>query len=521
MYTAWSDHFIVAVSKRYPKLTILEDRRKYPDKRMFFTFPLDKIKRKGTIKKKDIPALCVGLDASKIIEDRADILIIIEDDKETLTLPLNNLTEFEIMLIIEKFAKFMNNPKNHIYSELKRNVPNLLRKIIKFKTKFVRTSLPKYLPYDPKSKIYKKNLKSLDWFVKKSKLIQNKKVYKRDEKLLRFKLKGETFEFLKSGEMYFIMNNVPTIKIMDLAIKEGILLKKDKQGFISMEKEVEMVHETTEQFSKRGLKKGKQKDYRKNNYWRNAKAYFEYDPSRGLYYQEVGGEPVMDEFEREFISLLGQSSARYGGIVLEVGFGMGISANAIQKELYKHQKKGDKCAHVILELNKDVVKVAKKWALRQKVPVVILSGDWKDTIKKVPSNILAGALADPYPLDVSEKHEDAARTLTELYTRLRPGGIVTYYSDSQYALSKRHLALAKLAGFKYVGNLTSSFGKHLNTGEYYKQGLRMTIPSLYKDAPNSDKIKTVILDSKEKKKIIQKLFIENPAYFRDFYSSNI
>ena len=81
LYTAWSDNFIVSLNQKYPNLTILKDRRKYPDKRIFFTFPLNKIK--GKAKKKDIPAVCVGLNAKDIVEGKADILVIIENDKET------------------------------------------------------------------------------------------------------------------------------------------------------------------------------------------------------------------------------------------------------------------------------------------------------------------------------------------------------------------------------------------------------------------------------------------------------
>ncbi len=522
MYTAWADNFIISLSEEYPDLTILKDRRVYPDKRIFFTFPLNKIKNKPgkTLKKKDIPAVCVGLNASDIIDGKANILVIIENDKETLTLPLQGLDELQTKAIIECLAKFMSDPGHHVYADLPRILSNLLKTIVEVKGAFKRTPLPKFSPYDEKSPLNKTNPQSLAQLAETLHGIQNKAVTHREEHL-KIPLGGEYVEFLRSGDMYFVTNNTPTIRIIDLAVREGVLLEKDKKNFISIEKELEAIEETKSRYKKFGAKKGEGKDYRKNNFWRNAKAHYEYDPERGLYYLEIGDEPVMDEFEKEFITLLGRNSARYGGIVLEIGFGMGISANAIQQELARHAKSSS-CAHIIIEYNKDVIRLARKWAKRQKIPVAILEGDWKEKIKELPDGILTGALADPYPLDVNEKHEDAARTLKEIYRCLRPGGITTYYSDSQYALSKRHAQLAKDAGFQYIGNLTSSFGKQLNTGEYYKQGLRMSIPLLYKAASDKEVSKKFAeVTAEEKKEIIQRIFIENPARFMDYYSLDL
>lgn len=81
---------------------------------------------------------------------------------------------------------------------------------------------------------------------------------------------------------------------------------------------------------------------------------------------------VMMEWERQYmVDLIGKLNPY--GKVLEVGFGLGISANEIQKY--------DIESHTIIECNPEVLKVARKWASKQEHDVHIVEGKWQDVLK--------------------------------------------------------------------------------------------------------------------------------------------
>jgi len=90
--------------------------------------------------------------------------------------------------------------------------------------------------------------------------------------------------------------------------------------------------------------------------------------------------------------------------------------------------------------------------------------------------------------------------------------VASYYPDSQYCLSKSHARIAKKAGFDYIGSITSRFAEEgKNTGEYYDPKLRMAIPALYKTGgTGSAERKRLIMEPDDIKKIIIKLFVDNP-----------
>ena len=77
---------------------------------------------------------------------------------------------------------------------------------------------------------------------------------------------------------------------------------------------------------------------------------------------------VMGDWEDPIMKAHAEITCRNGGHILEVGFGMGISANYIQKQDIK--------SHTIIELNDEVYKKAVEWA-KDKPNTKIVSGDWK------------------------------------------------------------------------------------------------------------------------------------------------
>ena len=96
-----------------------------------------------------------------------------------------------------------------------------------------------------------------------------------------------------------------------------------------------------------------------------------FDPSASA---EIGTIYVMMDWEDSIMS----SSAAYicenGGDILEIGFGMGISANYIQSHNIN--------SHTIIENHPDIISRAQSWAA-DKSNVTIIEGDWygvKDTL---------------------------------------------------------------------------------------------------------------------------------------------
>jgi tRNA A58 N-methylase Trm61 len=77
---------------------------------------------------------------------------------------------------------------------------------------------------------------------------------------------------------------------------------------------------------------------------------------------------VMGDWEDPVMKAHAEITCRNGGHILEVGFGMGISANYIQEQ--------DIESHTIIELNDEIYKNAVEWA-KDKPNTKIVSGDWK------------------------------------------------------------------------------------------------------------------------------------------------
>ena len=103
---------------------------------------------------------------------------------------------------------------------------------------------------------------------------------------------------------------------------------------------------------------------------------------------------IMHEWESEIMKKSVDFVCERGGDILEIGFGMGISAGFIQDN--------NPVSHTIIELHPQVAKKAREWAT-DKPNVTVLEGDWYDVLPTLLEGTIQithkkfdGVFFDPY-----------------------------------------------------------------------------------------------------------------------------
>ncbi len=172
--------------------------------------------------------------------------------------------------------------------------------------------------------------------------------------------------------------------------------------------------------------------------WSSAQAEFSDNSLR------ICGHPVMERWEDNYMKTLADIATFNGGVILEVGFGLGISATYIQKNKIVR--------HIIIEANCDVFQKAKCFAQNARYPVQLIFSFWEDCISKMDDEILDGILFDTYPLQANEIHKNHFNFFNEAYRLLKNGGVFTYYSDEINDFSQEHLKFLAEAGFKKISS---------------------------------------------------------------------
>jgi len=180
------------------------------------------------------------------------------------------------------------------------------------------------------------------------------------------------------------------------------------------------------------------------NKWRNSQA--DYDSSQLI----IEGQQVMQDWERPLRKSMADIVAETHGNVLEVGFGLGISATYIQDIGVK--------SHTIIELNDHVVEAFKKWKNQyHDRDIRLIQGKWQDVVDQL--QMYDGIFFDTYPLDEEEFSEHVTKNITfaehffpVAAAHLNKGGIFTYYTNEIDSFSRRHQRLV----FRYFSSLTIS-----------------------------------------------------------------
>ena len=150
----------------------------------------------------------------------------------------------------------------------------------------------------------------------------------------------------------------------------------------------------------------------------------------------IEGQQVMQEWERPLMKAMAEVTAGTHGDVLEIGFGMGISATYIQECGVR--------SHTIVECNADVAQVFSAW--KRQYPeqdIRLIAGKWQDVTDQLGN--YDGVFFDAYPLSEEDFIEHVINDVTfaeHFFSAaskcLRPGGVFTYYSNEIDSFSRTH-----------------------------------------------------------------------------------
>ncbi len=161
----------------------------------------------------------------------------------------------------------------------------------------------------------------------------------------------------------------------------------------------------------------------------------------------VAGHQFMQRWETNYMKMLASIVVRNVGNILEIGFGLGISAHFIQK--YQRVK-----THTIIEFHPDIIKYCKKIYGKEikNKRIKLLKGFWEDVTLRLPKESFNGILFDPYPLLENEIKNKRFKFFKEAYRLLKKGGILTYFSNNNtfQKFSKENIKKLKKAGFKKI-----------------------------------------------------------------------
>ncbi|WP_421845428.1 hypothetical protein [Mycobacterium sp.] len=110
----------------------------------------------------------------------------------------------------------------------------------------------------------------------------------------------------------------------------------------------------------------------------------------------IENTPVMERWQTPYMNMFASIVTRNGGRILEAGFGMGISAGAIQYFAPTE--------HVIIEHNEHVFQRLEEFKIRAKNKVTPILGMAEEVVKTLPPESFDGIFYDTYPMRPDKLH---------------------------------------------------------------------------------------------------------------------
>eukprot|EP00747_Dinoflagellata_sp_TGD_P170805 gnl/TRDRNA2_/TRDRNA2_203319_c0_seq1.p1 gnl/TRDRNA2_/TRDRNA2_203319_c0~~gnl/TRDRNA2_/TRDRNA2_203319_c0_seq1.p1 ORF type:complete len:403 (+),score=52.88 gnl/TRDRNA2_/TRDRNA2_203319_c0_seq1:143-1210(+) len=140
----------------------------------------------------------------------------------------------------------------------------------------------------------------------------------------------------------------------------------------------------------------------------------------------IRGSLVMEEWEAPYMKALAEVVCSRGGRILEIGYGLGISAQYID-EYGQGQNESRVTEHVIIEANAEVVAKARDFAKTSKVKTIVMEGFWQDIVETLEPGSFHGLLFDTFPISTEDTIDDLDPFIPQAYRLLDRSGIFTLF----------------------------------------------------------------------------------------------
>jgi len=147
----------------------------------------------------------------------------------------------------------------------------------------------------------------------------------------------------------------------------------------------------------------------------------------------IGEWQVMQAWEEPLMDVMAREVTIAGGDILEVGFGMGISARKITRY---------GCAsYTVIEAHPTVAEMAREWAAEQQTKCTVIESAWQDVIHELDPGGFDGILFDTYPWSEDERGRNHFAFIPCAPALLRDEGTLVCYSDETITFRSEHLSL--------------------------------------------------------------------------------
>lgn len=169
----------------------------------------------------------------------------------------------------------------------------------------------------------------------------------------------------------------------------------------------------------------------------------------------ISNQEVMQDWEYSLMHNLANIVTSKGGDILEVGFGMGISASKILENGVN--------SYTVIECNPTVISKFNLWKKNYpNININLIEGRWQDVSSQL--NEYDGVIFDAYPVDEKDWFENALDSCSyaEQFFKiasacLKEGGVFTYYTGEVDSISNEHQRQL----FKYFSQLNISVQSNL------------------------------------------------------------